>query len=172
MNSLCGVTLSVVRRRDLQQCSNNISVFIFVRHVFMSSLFIKPIVQHHRSRVSPVQLRDFPFHLWGNLTVKDPSQQNTIDSHVCKDMLIPPFLPNDPKEKVHQQACHPPQTSQVIHPNSVNRFAQLRLGRGSVAAPKVHRNSRYRQPNVVVVFVVLFTLTDRASTIPSNIRGC
>ena len=30
VNSLCGVTLSVVRRRDLQQCSNNISVFIFV----------------------------------------------------------------------------------------------------------------------------------------------
>ena len=49
MNSLCGVTLSVVRRGDLQQCSNNISVFIFVRHVFMSSLLSKPIVQHHRS---------------------------------------------------------------------------------------------------------------------------
>ena len=26
----------------------------------MSSLLIKPIVQHHRSRVSPIQLRDFP----------------------------------------------------------------------------------------------------------------
>ena len=59
VNSLCGVTLSVVRRRDLQQCSNNISVFIFVRHVFMSSLLIKPIVQHHRSRVSPVLLQRF-----------------------------------------------------------------------------------------------------------------
>ena len=78
MNSLCGVTLSVVRRRDLQQCSNNISVFIFVRHVFMSSLLIKPIVQHHRSRVSPVQLRDFPLHLWGNVSVKDPAQQTLL----------------------------------------------------------------------------------------------
>ena len=26
----------------------------------MSSLLTKPIVQHHRSRVSPIQLRDFP----------------------------------------------------------------------------------------------------------------
>ena len=73
-NSLCGVTLSVVRRKGHQQCSNTISVFIFVRHVFMSSVLIKPIVQHHRSRVSPV--RDFPLHLWGNRTVKDPTQQS------------------------------------------------------------------------------------------------
>ena len=40
----------------------------------MSSLLIKPIVQHHRSRVSPIQLRDFPLHQWGNLTVKAPTQ--------------------------------------------------------------------------------------------------
>ena len=45
----------------------------------MSSLLIKPIVQHHRSRVSPIQLRDFPLHQWGNLTVKDPAQ-HTINS--------------------------------------------------------------------------------------------
>ena len=38
----------------------------------MSSLLTKPLVQHHLSRVRPVQLRDFPLHLWGNLTVKDP----------------------------------------------------------------------------------------------------
>ena len=71
MNSRC-LVLTVVPRRGHQRCTNYISVFIFVRHVFMSSLLIKPIVQHHRSRVSPVLLRD---HLWGNLTVKDPTQQ-------------------------------------------------------------------------------------------------
>ena len=40
----------------------------------MSSLLSKPTVQHHHSRVSPVQLRDFPLHQWGNLTVKGPTQ--------------------------------------------------------------------------------------------------
>ena len=69
------LVLTVVPRRGQQRCTNNISVFIFVRHVFMSSLLIKPIIQHHRSRVSHAQLRDFPLHLWGNLTVKDPTQQ-------------------------------------------------------------------------------------------------
>ena len=49
----------------------------------MSSLLIKPIVQHHRSRVSPAQLRDFPLHLWGNLTVKDPTQQSDSRSGCC-----------------------------------------------------------------------------------------
>ena len=28
----------------------------------MSSLLTKPIVRHHLSRVSPIQLRDFPLH--------------------------------------------------------------------------------------------------------------
>ena len=32
--------------------------------------------------------------------------------------------------------------------------------------------TRYREAVIVVVVVVVFTLTDRASTIPSNIRGC
>ena len=54
--------LSVVPRRSLQQCYNNISVFILVWHVFMSSLLTKPKVQHHRFRVNPIQLRDFPLH--------------------------------------------------------------------------------------------------------------
>ena len=57
------LVLSVVPRRDLQQCYNNISVFILVGHVFMSSLLTKPLVQHHLSRVRPVQLRDFPLKL-------------------------------------------------------------------------------------------------------------
>ena len=65
--------LSVVPRTGLQQFYNNISVFILVCHVFMSSLLTKPLVQHHLSRVSPIQLRDFPLlytsgrlidHLW------------------------------------------------------------------------------------------------------------
>ena len=43
----------------------------------MSSLLSKPTVQHHHSRVSPVQPRDFPLHQWGNLTVKDPTQQGS-----------------------------------------------------------------------------------------------
>ena len=30
----------------------------------MSSLFIKPTIQHHHSRVSPIQLRDFPLHVF------------------------------------------------------------------------------------------------------------
>ena len=34
------LALSVVPRRGLQQCYNNISVFILVCHVFMSSLLI------------------------------------------------------------------------------------------------------------------------------------
>ena len=41
----------------------------------MSSLVIKPLVQHHLSRVRPIQLRDLPLHQWGNLPVKDPTQQ-------------------------------------------------------------------------------------------------
>ena len=53
--------LTVVPRRGLQQCYNNISVFILVCHVFMSSLLTKPLVQHHLSRVSPIQLRDFHY---------------------------------------------------------------------------------------------------------------
>ena len=65
-SSVFGLTvfsiLSVVPRRGLQQCYNNISVFILVWHVFMSTLLTKPIVQHHLSRVSPIQLRDFPLH--------------------------------------------------------------------------------------------------------------
>ena len=51
--------LTVVPRRGLQQCYNT-SVFILVCHVFMSSLLTKPLVQHHLSCVSPIQLRDFP----------------------------------------------------------------------------------------------------------------
>ena len=54
--------------------------------MFMSSLFIKPIVQHHRSRVSPVQPRDFPLHQWGNLTVKDPAQH--LHSVSCSTMQL------------------------------------------------------------------------------------
>ena len=65
-SSLCGLKvfsiLTVVPRRGLQQCYINISVFILARHVFMSSLLTKPIVQHRLSRVSPIQLRDFPLH--------------------------------------------------------------------------------------------------------------
>ena len=60
LDSRCSRILSVVPRRGLQQRYNNISVFILVWHVFMSSLLTKLIVQHHRSRVSPIQLRDFP----------------------------------------------------------------------------------------------------------------
>ena len=52
--------LFVVPRRGLQQCYNNISVFLHVWHVFMSSLLTKPLVQHHLSRVSPIQPRDNP----------------------------------------------------------------------------------------------------------------
>ena len=78
MDSRC-LVLTVVPRRGNQRCTNYISVFIFVRHVFMSSLLIKPIGQHHRSRVSPVLPREFPLHLWGNLTVKDPTQHSIND---------------------------------------------------------------------------------------------
>ena len=65
-SSVFGLTvfsiLSVVPRRGLQQCYNNISVFILVLHVFMPSLLTKPLVQHHLSRVSPIQFRDSPLH--------------------------------------------------------------------------------------------------------------
>ena len=65
-SSVFGLTvfsiLSVVPRRGLQQSYNNISVFILVCHVFMSNLLTKPLAQHHLSRVSPIQLRDFPLH--------------------------------------------------------------------------------------------------------------
>ena len=43
------LALSVVPRRGLQQCYNNISVFILVWYVFMSSLLIQSLVQHHLS---------------------------------------------------------------------------------------------------------------------------
>ena len=56
------LALSVVPRRGLQQCYNSISVFILVSHVFMSSLLIQSLVQHHLSRVRPIQLRDFPLY--------------------------------------------------------------------------------------------------------------
>ena len=63
-SSVFGLTvfsiLSVVPKRGLQQCHNYTSVFILVLHVFMPSLLTKPLVQHHFSRVSPIQLRDSP----------------------------------------------------------------------------------------------------------------
>ena len=61
-NHCVSLVLGVVPRRGLQQRYNNISVFILVGHVFMSSLLIQSLVQHHLSRVSPIQLRDISLH--------------------------------------------------------------------------------------------------------------
>ena len=61
----------------------------------MSSLLIKPIVQHHRSRVSPIQLRDFPLQQWGNLTVKDPTQQKCRKERVGSVAANPDNLESD-----------------------------------------------------------------------------
>ena len=100
MDSRC-LVLTVVPRRGHQRCTNYISVFIFVRHVFMSSLLIKPSVQHHRSRVSPVQPRYFPPLLWGNLTVKDPTQHRGTDTTTrIVEKVLPKFFRNPLRETV------------------------------------------------------------------------
>ena len=44
--------------------------------------------------------------------------------------------------------------------------------RGIAQPHRRYRGAETTTPVVVVVVVVFFTLTDRASTIPSNIRGC
>ena len=76
----CRIVCSVPRR-GLQQCYNNISVFILVWHVFVSSLLTKPLVQHDLSRVGPIQLRDFPLprvFLWTTTHVSFGTETCTL----------------------------------------------------------------------------------------------
>ena len=52
-------------------------------------------------------------------------------------------------------------------------FSTLKLRAGFLTSAYYHvRIQSINQSNNVVVVVVFFTLTDRASTIPSNTRGC
>ena len=53
-------------------------------YVFMSSLLTKSLVQHHLSRVSPIQLRDFPLRLTQVLVEKVGMEQCKADNDILR----------------------------------------------------------------------------------------
>ena len=77
-------------RCGLQQHYNNMSVFMLVWHVFMSSLLNHHPAQHHLSRVRPIPLRDFPLERKYFLGGKIGAYYAEIGRNaVCKHQIQP-----------------------------------------------------------------------------------
>ena len=55
----------------------------------MSSLLTKSLVQHHLSRVSPIQLKDFPFRLTQVVVEKVGMEQCKADNDILRRVTSP-----------------------------------------------------------------------------------